>query len=351
MKKTLLTSLLVLSAVVLTHCRTKDVTPSQKYTEGVVILNEGNFSQANGSVSFYKFNTKEITPDVIKAENNGTGINATIQTSFDDQINQKVYLVTTAPDQLLIFNGKTFKSEGVVNTGLANPYGVAVASGKAFVSEWGGKFNAAGSYSYAEAAIRVVNLSNRQIESSIPVGKEVNGLLEFNAKIYAAVTGANEVWVINSNNNQVETKIPTASRPNTLEVDANNKIWVLCSSGNLVRINPTNNQVEATISGISVLGYNERMVTDALRQNLYWISGVGAYRMSITATSAPALPLIANSKFSGIGFASTKNQLVLGVLPATNPYSSAGEVHFYDNTTVSNIISSSGIAPNGFLFR
>jgi hypothetical protein len=344
MKKTLLTSLMVLSAVVLTHCRTKDVTPSQKYTDGVIILNEGNFSQANGNMAFYKFSSNEITPDVVKAENNGTGINATIQRTFDDQVNQKLYAVTNSPDQLLIFNGKTFKNEGAITTGLANPYGVAVASGKAFVSEWG----TTNFVTYPNAKIQIVDVATRQITASIAVGKEVNGMLELNSKIYVAVTGGNEIWVINSNSNAVETKIATANKPNAMEVDANGKIWVLCSSGNLVRINPINNQVEATLSGVSVLGFDEKLAIDALRQNLYWISGTGIFRMSISATSAPTVPLITGDKFYGLGVNSNTNQIIAGV---TN-YSSIQEVHFYNtNGAFGSKIAANGYQPKGFLFR
>jgi YVTN family beta-propeller protein len=352
MKKFLYSSVFLLMLFACVDCRRRE-NPEPIYSNGVLILNEGNFSQANGNISFYKSATQSVTSDIVKVENNGVGINATIQKVFDDVANQKLYVVTNSPDKLLVFNRITFKNERTISTGLTNPFAVVIANGKAFVSEWG----TTDFVTYPNAKIQVVDLATNQITSSIPVGKEVNGMLEYGGKIYAAVTGENKVWVINSVTNQVETTIATSAKPAAMEVDANGKIWVLCSSGKLDRINPFTNVVETTISNVSVVGYgsSEKITMDNARTTLYWIgqssagfTNQGIFRISTSATTAPTTPFIVGTQFYGLGVSPTNNQIVLGV----TDFGQTQEVHFYNTSGVfGSKVNSGGINANGFLFR
>ena len=358
MKKLLYSTFALLAITFLSQCDPKTSetpVPAGKYDNGTVILNEGNFSQSNGNLSFYNFNTKELLGDIIKSENNNTALNALVQNAVDSDA--KTFIVTNSPDQLVVAARTTFKVEGVA-TGLANPYDVAIANNKAYVTQWGANYYVGFNdpANYANAAIKVISTTTRQVVATIPVGKEVNGVIALNNRVYAAATGKNEVWVINSTTDAVETVIPVASQPNAIEVDANGKLWVLCSSGNLVRINPSNNTVETTITTVSVAGYNEKITTNATRTKLYWLgstttgfTGAGIFAMDITATAAPTTPLVAGTKFYGIGFSGFANQIVAGVAPN---FSGNGEVNFYNTDgSLASTISSNGIAPNGFLFR
>jgi hypothetical protein len=355
MKKNLFSLFLLLSVTFFAQsCRDRD-NVDIVYRNGLLIINEGDFSKANGNISFYGFDTQSVNRDVIKAQNNDVGINATIQKTFDDRTNNRLYVVCNAPDKLSIFDGGTLKLQGELTTGLTNPFGVAVANGKAFVSEWG----TTDFVNYPNAKIHVIDANSRQIVSSILVGKEVNDMLELGGKIYAAVTGADKIWIINSITNQKEGEISTSAKPSTMTIDANGKIWVLCSSGNLDRLNPNNNTKETTIANVSIVGYNEKIAIDASRTNLYWVgqssagfTGKGVFRMAITENTAPNTPLIplttAGTVFYGLYVNSNRNQIVLGV---TN-YSSIQEVHFYNTSgQFGSKVNADGSLPNGFLLR
>jgi len=330
--------------------KTAEVTPAGKYSSGVLILNEGNFSQSNGNVSFYNHSTREVFADIIKTENSGVALNALIQNAVD--ADGKTFIVTNSPDQLVILNGTTFKSEGVVSTGLANPFDVAVANGKAYVTEWGANYWP----TYSNASIRIINAATRQATSFIAVGKEISSIVAHNGKVYAAITGDNKIWVINPTTDVVEAQITVANSPSNMVIDANGKMWVLCSSGNLVRLNLATNTVEATVTGVSISGYSEKITINDTRDKLYWLgssaagfTGVGIFQMTIANTIAPTSPLVIGSTFYGIGFSSVGNEIVAGVAPT---FSSNGQVLFYSvNGGSSRTIGSNGVAPNGFLVR
>lgn len=350
MKKILYLAFALLSITLISQCnpRTEDEivpTPTaNKYSSGLLILNEGNFTQANGNLSFYQFSTGNLLADIVNTENNGVSLNATVQNIAEAE--GKTCLVTNSPDQLVVFNSQSMKVEGTIGTGLENPFDVAIANGKAYVSTWGSNYFP----TYANATVKIINLATRQIVGTISVGKEINSIIAIGGKVYVASTGDNKVLVINTTTDQTETPINVANEPDAFTVDGNGKLWVLCSSGNLVRINPTTNTVETTISGVSVsaFGYNEKIATGG--SNLYWIGETapkGIYSMPLTSTTAPTAPLVTGDKFYGIGYGNS--QIIAGVAPT---FSSNGSVVFYNpNGEVARTIISGGVGPNGFLVR
>lgn len=352
MKKTLYFALSLLAITFISYCnpRTGEQIPpaANKYKNGLLILNEGNFSQANGNLSFFQFATGNLLADIVNTENNGVSLNATIQNAAE--ASGKTCVVTNSPDQLVIFSSESMKVEGTISAGLQNPFDVAIANGKAYVSTWGDNYFP----TYANATIKIINLTTRQIVNTISVGKEINSVIAIGNKVYVASTGENKVLVINTTTDQTETSINVANEPDAFTVDSNGKLWVLCSSGNLVRINPNSNTVETTISGVSAsaFGYNEKITTSG--STLYWIgetttgfANKGIFSMSITGATAPTVPLVVGDKFYGIGYGN--GQLIGGIAPN---FSSNGSVVFYNpNGTVARTIISGGVSPNGFLVR
>ncbi len=357
MKKNLyFASLIVLATFASCNPTGTEVTPATvdggSYENGIIVINEGNFTSADGNFGFYQLGTNSMFVDIVNTANNGVSMNAIIQNAVDTP--DKMCVVTNNPDKLVVFDRKTMKVQADINTGLLNPFDVAVANGKAYITTWGANYFP----TYSQSSVKVINLSNNQVVQTIAVGKEITSIIATAGKVFVACPGDDKVLVINPANDQLETPITIQGEPDAFTLDSNAKLWVLCSAGKLVRLNPTNSSIEATITGVSASAYqyNEKIVFGG--SNLYWIgetttgfTNKGIFSMPISSTTAPTTPLITGDKFYGVGYAN--GQFMAGILaPTPNSYSSSGKIAFYNaNGTVSRTITSAGIAPNGFLAR
>ncbi len=317
-----------------------------KYSTGFFIINEGNFTDGDGSISFY--DTEQNTPiqDIFKAEN-GFAVGGIIQNMKIH--NGKAFLMTNRASQLIVVDVKTFREEANLE-GLIDPFDFAAVGTKGYVSVWG---DPGGDFSYASSSIAVLDVNTYQVTRSIPVGQRVAGMLAQNNKIYAAVEGGREILVIDPNTDQILTRIETPNGPSKLLMDNNNRIWAICTSGALVQIDPASDQIIKTITGISVSGYNESFVHQG--GILYWIAndffaGTRAiYSLGVQASTPPANPLI-TPNYSPYGLGVSPDGSVLYVAEG-NFSVTEGRVFTYSTSGMARGDFATGRAPSGFVFQ
>lgn len=321
--------------------------PQGKYSNGFFILNEGNFSDGDGSITFFNYDTEATEQRIYQTENNlplgGIAQNMKLH-------NGKAYVVTNRAGQLLILDAASFVEEAVL-TGLTSPFDFAAVGDKGYLSVWGSSNDFV---TYPEAHILVLDLNTNQTIKTIEVGQRVAGMLAHDDYIYAALEEGNEILRIDPNTDAVVTRIETPQGPSKMVVGADNKIWALCTSGAFVRLNTAGTSVEQTITGISSLGYNEKLAINPEGTVLYWIAsnfsaGTGAvFSMGTTATEAPAAPLfLTNYLPYGIGINPEDGLLYIGEgdFAATE-----GTVYRYSSTGISEGELEAGRAPSGFVF-
>ena len=93
----------------------------------VVVLNEGNFFSANGTLDILDIKSGMVTSSVYEAS-------ATVQQAVSYQDN--IYLVTNAPDRLDILDNQLALNVSV-SEGLDNPIDFAAVGDIGYVSNWG----------------------------------------------------------------------------------------------------------------------------------------------------------------------------------------------------------------------
>ena len=332
LNRLILAGLLIFS-VFITACAGDDPEPEplNKYNNGILIANEGNFGEGNGSISYYSFDKDTVANKIFEAENNrplGDVVQSVIRN--DD----KVIIAVNNSNKIEVVDGETFKSIATVD--VKQPRYVVVYGGKAFVTSWanGGK-------------VYVVNLDSYEIVDSITVGNAPEGLIVVNEKLYVANTGQGQEQTITiiklSDYSIVKTLNIDAYSPCQLVKDVNGMIWVLASGqieydenwnvlghlpAALVQIDPNaDNLANHMYILIEEQEHPTKLGINKAGDKIYIGGGSarGLYAMSISATSAPTEPIIDQANY---GFIIDKVNDVIFLLQAV--YNANGKLIRYN---------------------
>jgi hypothetical protein len=308
----------------------------------VIVLNEGNFFSANGSLDVF-----DITQDQI--DNGAYTANATVQHAvFHDD---KVYVVTNAPDRLDILNSD-LESEGTIDQGFDNPIDFAAVGNTGFVSNWG-DINTAFSEN-PDSFIAIVDLESLEVTDSVMLTQRPQNLIAHNDMVYIALEGAAAVSVLNPGDLSL-TDIPVAAGPSDLVLDDTGNIWALCTSGALVEINTDDMTAGTTIDGLTTSGFAEKMAIDGTGSLVYFLGGSNDSFTGLTTVYKVDLstqevnPFIEDGfALYGIGVNPESNEVYIG---DSNAFQSTGTGFRYSATGDKLDEFATGIGPRGFVFK
>ena len=151
------------------------------YEYDALIINQGNYSESNGSVSLWKNN--QVVNQVYENANGGEKLASIIESAVD--CGTSWALLCNNADKIEWIDKATFQSVGVL-TGVATPrYGV-VKDGYLYVTsvtDWYG----------SDGKVYKINLISKKIEVTIPVKGQPEGIIEDNGSLYVATA-----WAYNS---------------------------------------------------------------------------------------------------------------------------------------------------------
>ncbi len=322
----------------------------------VVVINEGNFNSADGSLSTYNPTDGTVNLTVF-ANQNGFPIGATVQNMSAHQ--GLWYAITANPDKVEVISPSNFGSIATIDAGTAqipaleNAFGFAAVGNKGYVSNWG-TFNDS-TFIFENSFIAVLNLDNNTVTQRIDLNEQPQHLLAVNDQIYIANVSSNTLFVLNPNTDLIEDTIVVENGPDQMLLDANQKIWVICRSGSLVRVDPSDHSVEATVTGIQTTGFNEKMAINGSGDKIYYLSSTGfdpstdeIYEFEISATTAPTTPLISGQNLYGVGIDPLENIIYVSDAAA---FQDDGTVTRYDTDGNALNTFDAGRGPNGFLFQ
>ena len=337
MKKVLFFSLL--ASVALTSCEPETDGPQvnvNAFTNGVFILNEGNFLAGNASLSFYNKYNDTVTHDVFTTVNEiPLGDVAQSMVTRGD----RGYIVVNNSGKIEVVNLEDLRSVAVL-TGLTSPRFMAFASNtKAYVTDL-----------YSNA-ITVFNPETMTATGTIATNGWTEEIVVMDGSAYVAGAGSGYLYRINTASNQITDSVLIGEEPSSLAVDANNKLWVLTTGGwqieqpKLVRVNPTTLAIEQTLSFPSTDSYPGNLSTNAAGDMLYYVDG-GVYAVSISATALPSSPTIVGY-FYKLGIDKAAERIY-----ATDPldYNSNGKVYRYTMTGTPIDTLSAGLIPGNMCF-
>lgn len=349
----------------LVSCEEKDPEPTQPYDAGVVIVNAGNFSDNNGTLSFLSRSNQTTSFDIFQKENMRS-ISGGI--SGYAEVNDKgIILVdnsTAGQDLIEIVNAGTFKSLATIpSSEIENPRNIIkVSDTKAFVTAW----DATGDFSnfYANPGyIAVVDLSTNQITRKIEVQNGAETLVKIGNEVFVGNTGSGKtiISVIDLTTENVTATIEAGANPSIIGEDANGKLWVY-AGGKLQKINPDSKTIEDTVTitsdntekspGSFTMSADKRTIYYTM--SFYdaadnWTQKGETYSFSTSATSVDAsTPFIDRLFEGGFGVDHQTGYLYAGLIPS---FKQAGYVFRFkpDGSLVDSVKAE--IAPSKFYFK
>lgn len=221
--------LLFLSLMILVSCIQEDDPPQTGQPEGsgrgLFIVNEGNFTYENASLTYYDIASGEVTQEVFFNKNQLPLGDVAVSMHIRDSLG---YVVVNNSGRIYILNTRTFAFKGKI-TGLTSPRNIHfVAPEKAYVTDL---------YS---RAITIVNPVTMEITGSMDVSNQdkefgqhsTEQMVQFGSYVYTNCWSYdNQVLIIDSETDRVVDSVEVIKQPNSMVLDKNHALWVLSDGG------------------------------------------------------------------------------------------------------------------------
>lgn len=316
--------------------------------KGFFVLNQGNYTLANSSLSFFNTDSAKMTNQVFYRANKvplgDVAQSMTVKGNFG-------YLVVNNSGIIYVF--KTFDASfaGKIEGFQSPRYICFVQPDKVYVSD------------LQLPGIHIIDPVDLQITGFIETGKSVEQMLVADEQVFALnwsnyyTSGNNNtLQVIDPIADRVTDSIVLAKEPNSMVLDKEGYLWVLCSGGfmneehaALFKINTQTLDVETRMNFQDIADSPFGLTIDSSGETLYFING-DVYKLKISDASLPeeAFVLAGQRNFYSLGVDPVLKQLVVSDV---RNYIVNGQVLRF--STDGTIIDSSnvGIIPGQIVFN
>lgn len=354
MKRTILILSLII-AITFAACKKKETpqpTP-QPADRGLFILNEGTFTYANSSLSYYDFATNTVENNLFFRVNNAPigDVGQSLTLIGDD-----LYIVVNNSKYIYKVDAKTIVYKAKIEGFTSPRYMLQVSADKAYVTD------------LVSTGFWVLNLNTLEktfvetgntTEAIVKVGNEV---FMSNWSNYYTITETSNhsIQVIDCVNDALVETIDVAQEPNSMVVDKYNHIWVSCSGGYMPPQDPAIICIDAATHQIikrfdlAEGSYPSGLTIDGAGENIFFMNGgygtLNIYKMSVDATEIPETPFVTSG---GKVFYNLKVDLASGDLYVTDAknYVQNGDLLHYsaDGTLLGTY--ELGLIPSYMLFN
>jgi YVTN family beta-propeller protein len=356
MKKQLTRLVIVSLSIFAFACNQSDPAPKGDYVQGVFVINEGNFTQNNGTISFFSRELTNVVGDLFRTVNGadmqGGGQGYAI-------VGDEGFILVdnnTGTDKVEIVNSNTFeKITTIAAPDIENPREIVGSSNKAYVSCWGTNADLSNRTGY----VAVIDVSTNKVIKKIPIAAGPETLLYHNGKVLVGTysyAGGNTLTIINSATDEIEKTVTLNGVPSPIGVDANGKLWV-AASNQAVRLNAETYAVEAVLPiGSDPSKSAENFVFSSDRKTIFFVlsyySGAKrageTYQFEVGATQINLATPVIKRAFTGLAVDPLQGLIYAAVTPN---FGQAGYAVRYrtDGSVVDSI--KVGVAPTGFFFK
>jgi len=341
----------ILLAFMVISCSDKDTDKPEIHPledGGLFVLNQGNFTYANASLSYYHPIEKTVEPAVFYGIN-GAPLGDVAQSMVIH--GDTAYVVVNNSGYIYAFDRHTGLFLGKI-TGFESPRQMLfVNAEKAYVSDL-----------YANY-LTVVSPFGYEILRHIPLGRSSEAMVMAEGQVfvchwsdYNQTHENNQIMVIDTETDLVVDSIHVGKEPNSLVIDDSGYLWVLCSGGymneekpSLWKIDPISHNVLLQIP-FPEQNLNPTFLSyDANNQRLLFLNN-GVFAVSTNATELPTVPIIEGGEFNFYALYIDKASSEIYVSDAGN-YLSNGQVFRYHAEGTQLDSFEAGIIPGGFLIN
>ena len=281
--------LAVLSSVLFSGCKDEEPLPEIDRSKQVMLSNEGNFGQGNGSLSIYYPKGNLVSNNVFESINQEK-LGDVFQSM--ERIGNEHYLVVNNSGKIVVASFM-YQKIGEI-TGFTSPrYFIPVNAKKAYVTD------------LFSNHIYVVDLDSRSIRDSIAVSGWCERGVTYNNSVWVTSPAGTYMYEIDATTDQLVDSVEVGQGNGAVVLDKNNQLWVSASGvfgenkGFLASVDPETKQVtqSKTLDGsVSGLVYSE------MHHKLFFLNN-GVQRVEVGSSIEPQdFYSKENANFYAIGF-------------------------------------------------
>ncbi len=299
------------------------------FMNGVFIVNEGNFTDSDGSLSYYDFDSSRVGNNVFETINERPL--AAIFQSFAFH-NMKGYIIDSN-GRIEIVNESDMTSVGTINSGLALPRYFAGFSNYGYVSDWGPYDD---NWANPDSKIIVLDLETMQITKTLETPSRPEAIMAIDGLIYVANSATNLITIYDPVSNTLQDSIEVNNGPTQFVLDKNLDLWVVStgayiSGGALQQIDLVSGKIIKTVD-ISSIFPNGRLAINGGGDLLFFMGEEWAMDYSFTENKICKASIDQPESYSEI--ISERNLYGLGVDPVHDEVYITDAVYFQGNGKV-----------------
>ena len=355
------------AALLLAACDTGDG-PDAPSVSGVLVVNQGNFSQGNGSVSSYTPADGTSNPDAL------TGFASTLQSAL--VVNGRLFVAADKAGRLDRFAASTLARDGAALAGLKSARYLAASATRLYATSIADTLGG-----FSGGAVNVLDDAGTRIVRRIALPLAAEGVAVAGGKAYVALHGfgsGRDVAVV-AGDRLERTLSGVCDGPRSVFADDEGDVNVVCTgattydanfnvtgrtNGAIVVIDGATGAVEARVALPAQAGAansGQDGFFDPSTDVLFVVVGQAVHTFSTTTNTLTAAPLVTETTPIGaVAYDTARKQLHVARYPAATPFTVSGSVAVY---TVAGTLGtgsatatplraySVGIAPTFIAFR
>ncbi len=342
-------SFAIMIAVLFAACKKEDPQPEESgLKDGVFIVNQGNFTAGNASLSYFESAASNLTNDLFYEVNDAPLGDVAQSISIDGDL---AYIVINNSGNIYVIDRKTAEFKGKISQLNSPRYFLKINEQKAYVSD------------LASHNISIVNPESFELTGAINVNRSTESMVLIGNKAYVAHWSGylqsiknNQVLIIDIETDALIDSIHVGVEPNSIVVDKDQNLWVLCSGGydneeipSLWKINPQNKSIIKKYEFDDISLSPSNLVLNGAADELMYLNN-GVYSMSVDDVELPETPMIAQDGkyFYALGVDPQNSDIYLS---DALDYTKNGLVFRYDH--IGSMLDSFevGIIPGAFGFN
>lgn len=351
---------ILLLALAVAACDTNDAgAPS---VSGVVVVNQGNFSQGNGTLSTYDPETGASAAAAV------TGFASTLQSAL--VTSNRLYVAADKAGRLDRFLASSLARDGAALGELRSARYAAAGNARLYVTaitDTSGGFSG--------GSLNILDAAATRIAKRIALPMAAEGVAVSGGKAFVALHGfgAGRNIAVIQNDALAATLTGVCDGPRSLFASSNGDVNVLCTgtttydahynvtgqtNGSIVVLDGATGAVKARAdlgapAGAANSGQDGYL--DRAGDALYVVVGRTVRVFSTATHTLAAAPVATTAQDIGaVAYDADRKQLHVALYPSSNPYTAAGSVAVYDLSRSPAIVATTyavGIAPTFIAFR
>ncbi len=324
--------------------------------QALIIVNEGNYTYANASLTIYNFTDNKIIQEAFKKANN-VPLGDVAQSAYIQD--SSLYIIVNNSGKIIRANAGTLKVTGEL-TGLTSPrYTIFLSSTTAVSSDLYSPY------------LYLWNTQQMQLIRKIYLGTSSESLVLSGDYLFVASwRNDDRIFKVNTNTWQIMDSVRVTYEPNSMVIDKNGKLWVLSDGGlwegdprseypALTRINITDMSIDTSFIFTDKSFSPSHLCINSSKDSLFFLISAwqqtqnpvfGVYKMSVVDTTLPQRPFIpqGNHTFYALNYIPVKNWLI--VTDAVD-FASQGSVLIYNTRGYLILSVPAGINPGYVIMK